>query len=174
MTPQSAKAKGRGLQNRVARMIADAAGLKCGSPGDENADITGRQMSQPGLDIVCQSEAARRAWVWPTYCRCAESWTRHPLKAMAEGRFEPARWWAEELPVARAAWQREPVLYVFSAARERLYVISAPWATSPGRKWFQVRGEVSDHLWALEEFDADLVAELVRRAGLPGGAYVSA
>jgi len=109
------------------------------------------------------TDAARKAWPWPTYCRCAESWTRHPLKAMAEGRFEPARWWAHERANVFPAWQRLPLLYVFSANREALYVVSEVWY-APTRSWFKVQGEVSGGLWELRAFDAGLVEGLVRLA----------
>lgn len=56
-TAKAIKAKGRRLQNFVAKRLAEITGLKYGSPGDETADVTGRQMGLGGVDIVLSKEA---------------------------------------------------------------------------------------------------------------------
>lgn len=57
MNTRGAKAKGRGLQNRIAKDLAKITGLQYGSPNDDLADLRGRLMGTPGADIVRSREA---------------------------------------------------------------------------------------------------------------------
>ena len=57
MNTRSAKAKGRSLQNQIARDLAKITGLQYGSPNEDLADVRGRLMGTPGADIVRSKEA---------------------------------------------------------------------------------------------------------------------
>lgn len=75
MTPQSVKAKGRALQNRVARDLARVTGLRYGRPDEDECDVKGRLMGTPGPDIVRVTMAARRRVPWFIECKARRSWT---------------------------------------------------------------------------------------------------
>lgn len=75
MSPQEVKAKGRALQNAVARDLARVTGLTYGRPDQDDCDLKGRLMGTPGSDIVRVTEAARTAVPWFIECKARRSWT---------------------------------------------------------------------------------------------------
>lgn len=65
MRPQSAKAKGRRLQQRVAADIVAALGL-------EPDDVVSRSSGANGTDVML-SPAARRVFPYAVECKCVEA-----------------------------------------------------------------------------------------------------
>jgi len=93
MLTRSAKAKGRRLQNQVARDLARVTGLRYGRPDDDSADLRGRPMGMSGPDIVRSERALERV---PFYieCRARESWGFGP-RTLDSGTSPLVTWFVE-------------------------------------------------------------------------------
>lgn len=70
MTPQSAKAKGRRLQQWVAQQISDLTGLECGA----DKPIESRPMGQHGVDIRLEKKALK-LFPFSVECKFQEKWS---------------------------------------------------------------------------------------------------
>lgn len=70
---QSAKAKGRNLQQMVCRWISDLTGFAWGG-GSEDAPISSRPMGQSGTDIRMESQVLK-AFPFSVECKWQESWS---------------------------------------------------------------------------------------------------
>ena len=91
MNTRGAKAKGRSLQNRVAKDLARVTGLRYGSPNDDLADLRGRLMGTPGEDIV-RSLKARRHVPFFIECKNSESWS-FGSRMFGDGLGQLVRWY---------------------------------------------------------------------------------
>jgi hypothetical protein len=72
ITIQSAKAKGRGLQQWVCQQLSDLFGI----PWGKDELIASREMGQSGVDVRLIGEAADR-FPWDVECKAQESWSVH-------------------------------------------------------------------------------------------------
>ena len=72
ITVQSAKAKGRNLQNWVAKKISCLLGIPFANQDDE-ALISSRQMGQAGTDVILRGEALKR-FPFSVECKNQEQW----------------------------------------------------------------------------------------------------
>jgi len=72
---QSAKAKGRHLQQYVCAKISEITGYEWGSSGDDKA-IESRPMGQKGMDIRMESQV-RELFPFSVECKFQESWAVH-------------------------------------------------------------------------------------------------
>ena len=72
---QSAKAKGRSLQQYVCRMISEITGYEWGSSGDDKP-IESRPMGQKGMDVRMESQV-RELFPFSVECKFQESWAVH-------------------------------------------------------------------------------------------------
>jgi hypothetical protein len=70
--PQSAKAKGRCLQQWVCKKISELTGHSWG----QDEPIESRPMGQPGTDIRMESHV-RKAFPFSVECKFQESWSVH-------------------------------------------------------------------------------------------------
>lgn len=131
MLTSSAKAKGRALQNRVAKDLAKATGLRYGRPDDDSADLRGRLMGTPGADLVRRWDDGVLNKV-PFYveCRARESWSLGPH--IFDGGTSPlVRWYIE---TARKARQEErenvhiPLLVAHRSHYPIVAVLGNQWA----------------------------------------------
>lgn len=95
MLTSSAKAKGRALQNRVAKDLATLTGLTYGRPDDESADLRGRLMGTPGSDLVRRWDPTVLASV-PFYveCKAREVWSFGP-RTLDGGSAPLIQWYIE-------------------------------------------------------------------------------
>jgi len=73
ITVQSAKAKGRNLQQLVCKMISDLTGFEWGG-GSEDAPISSRSMGQSGTDIRMESQVLKK-FPFSVECKWQESWS---------------------------------------------------------------------------------------------------
>jgi hypothetical protein len=69
MSAAAKKAKGRRLQQIVAKRISELTGLSCGKDGD----VVSREMGQNGVDIRL-SPKAREIFPWSIECKNQETW----------------------------------------------------------------------------------------------------
>jgi len=85
---QSAKAKGRRLQNWMAEKISVLLGIPCGK--DEL--IQGREMGQSGVDVKLIGEARKR-FPYSVECKAQESWSVHSwIKQAKENTMKDTDW----------------------------------------------------------------------------------
>lgn len=157
MLTSSAKAKGRALQNRVAKDLAAATGLQYGRPDDESADLRGRLMGTPGADLVRRWDDSVLSKV-PFYveCKAREAWSLGPH--IFDGASSPlVKWYIE---TARKA-QREanvgvniPLLVAHRSHYPAVAVLGHQWiGTGFGVlvlpiSWDGKRSHVSVFRWA--------------------------
>ena len=73
ITPQSAKAKGRRLQQWVCAKIAEVTGYEWGSSG-EDKPIESRPMSQSGPDVRMESQVCE-LFPFSVECKWQETWS---------------------------------------------------------------------------------------------------
>lgn len=85
---QSAKAKGRNLQNLVGKKIAELLGM----PFGKDELIASRPMGQAGTDIVLKGEAAD-SFPFSVECKCQESWSIHAWIEQARKNQEDGTDW---------------------------------------------------------------------------------
>ena len=72
---QSAKAKGRALQQWVCQKISDLTGYEWGSSGDDKP-IESRPMGQSGTDVRMESHVIKQ-FPFSVECKFQESWSVH-------------------------------------------------------------------------------------------------
>lgn len=72
ITPQSAKAKGRRLQQWVCKKVAEITGFEWGSNGNDKP-IESRPMGQSGTDIRMESSVLKK-FPFSVECKWQESW----------------------------------------------------------------------------------------------------
>lgn len=121
MDTRGAKAKGRSLQNRVAKDLAKVTGLRYGSPNDDLADLRGRLMGTPGADIV-RSKAAMELVPFYTECKNSQAWSLGK-RMFEDGLGQLIRWY---LSNCEKAMQAEG-----GAAQNIPIVVAAKAHTSP-------------------------------------------
>jgi len=73
ITPQSAKAKGRKLQQYACEKISELTGYEWGSSGDDKP-IESRPMGQSGTDVRMESQV-RKLFPYSVECKFQESWS---------------------------------------------------------------------------------------------------
>lgn len=71
--PQSAKAKGRRLQQWACKKISELTGYEWGSSGDDKP-IESRPMGQSGTDVRMESHV-RKLFPYSVECKFQESWS---------------------------------------------------------------------------------------------------
>ena len=137
MDTRGAKAKGRSLQNRVAKDLAKITGLTYGSPNDDQADLRGRLMGTPGADIVRSKDAMGLV---PFYAECknSESWS-FGKRMFEDGLGQLVRWYLDNCAKAQAmgiASLNIPILIAAKAhtspvvlIAEHKYTLSSRWNT---------------------------------------------
>lgn len=131
MLISSAKQKGRNLQNRIAKDLAQITGLRYGSPNDDLADLRGRLMGTPGEDIV-RSLRAREVVPFYVECKNSESWS-FGSRMFRDGLGQLIRWYigtadralktkdvSENIPIVVAAKAHFPPVVVIEDRRETL------------------------------------------------------
>lgn len=118
MNTRSAKAKGRSLQNRVAKDLASITGLRYGSPNDDLADLRGRLMGTPGADIV-RSERAMKILPFYVECKNTESWSFGP-EIFNNGLGQLIRWYFKTLECVQKLKDREWNIPIVVAAKARV------------------------------------------------------
>jgi hypothetical protein len=69
ISPASRKAKGRRLQNWVAKKVSELLNIPCG----RDEDIQGREMGQAGTDIKLYGKAAK-LFPFSVECKSQETW----------------------------------------------------------------------------------------------------
>jgi len=72
ITPQSAKAKGRHLQQWICKKVSELTGYEWGSSG-EDKPIESRPMGQSGTDIRMESQV-RKLFPFSVECKFQETW----------------------------------------------------------------------------------------------------
>ncbi len=72
ISPQSAKAKGRRLQQWTCQKISDITRFQWGSSGDD-CPIESRPMGQPGCDVRMEREV-RKLFPFSVECKWQETW----------------------------------------------------------------------------------------------------
>jgi len=88
ITPQSAKAKGRNLQNWVAQKISEVLNL----PWGKDEMIASREASQSGTDIRLVGEAKER-FPFSVECKWQEVWNVHSWIKQAQDNQEEGTDW---------------------------------------------------------------------------------
>lgn len=88
ITPQSAKAKGRNLQNWVAQKISEILNL----PWGKDEMIASREASQSGTDIRLVGEAKER-FPFSVECKWQEAWHIHSWIKQAQDNQEEGTDW---------------------------------------------------------------------------------
>ena len=73
ISPQSAKAKGRRLQQYACNKISELTGYEWGSSGDDKP-IESRPMGQSGTDVRMESQV-RKLFPYSVECKFQESWS---------------------------------------------------------------------------------------------------
>jgi hypothetical protein len=91
MNTRGAKAKGRSLQNRIAKDLARVTGLRYGSPNDDLADLRGRLMGTSGEDLV-RSLRARLKVPFFIESKNSESWS-FGSRIFGDGLGQLLRWY---------------------------------------------------------------------------------
>ncbi len=88
---QSAKAKGRRLQQWVCERISNLTGEEWGSSGDDKP-IESRPMGQSGCDVRMESHV-RKMFPFSVECKFQESWSVHSwIKQAQENQVEGTDW----------------------------------------------------------------------------------
>lgn len=86
--PSSRKAKGRRLQNWVAKKISELLGI----PYGKDKDIQGREMGQSGTDVKLYGEAAK-LFPFSIECKYQETWSLPAwIKQAKENENEGTYW----------------------------------------------------------------------------------
>jgi len=91
ITPQSAKAKGRNLQQYVCQKISDITGESWGSSG-EDCPIESRPMGQSGTDVRMESHVLKM-FPYSVECKAQESWNLHEFIKQAQTNILPDTDW---------------------------------------------------------------------------------
>jgi len=88
ITIAARKAKGRKLQNWVAKKISDLLGIPCG----RDKDIQGREIGQSGTDVKLYA-LARRLFPFSVECKWQETWAIPAwIKQAKENQIENTDW----------------------------------------------------------------------------------
>ena len=137
MDTRGAKAKGRSLQNRVAKDLAKITGLTYGSPNDDQADLRGRLMGTPGADIVRSKDAMGLV---PFYIEAknSESWS-FGKRMFEDGLGQLVRWYLDNCAKAQAMEIASLNIPIVIAAKahtspvvliaEHKHTLSSRWST---------------------------------------------
>lgn len=91
ITPQSAKAKGRRLQQWVCQQISELTGFPWGSSGDD-CPIESRSMGQSGTDVRMESHV-QKLFPYSVECKFQESWGVHSWVEQAQKNQTPGTDW---------------------------------------------------------------------------------
>lgn len=91
ITPQSAKNKGRRLQQWVCRKISDITGDAWGSSGDD-CPIESRPMGQSGTDVRMESHVLKK-FAYSIECKYQENWNLHDFVHQARVNTLPNTEW---------------------------------------------------------------------------------
>lgn len=110
ITPQSAKAKGRVLQQWVCKQISELTGHEWGSSGDDKP-IESRPMGQSGCDVRMESHVQEK-FPFSIECKFQESWAVPSwIKQAKENQKEGTDW----LLVAKSS-RKDPVVIMDALA----------------------------------------------------------
>ena len=102
---QSAKAKGRRLQQWACKQISQITGYEWGSSGDDKP-IESRPMGQSGTDVRMESQV-RKMFPFSVECKAQESWGVHSWIDQARANQEEGTDW---LVVAKRSRQKPVVI----------------------------------------------------------------
>ena len=105
ISPQSAKAKGRRLQQWVCQQVSDLTGFEWGSSGDDKP-IESRPMGQSGTDVRMESHV-QKLFPYSVECKWQESWSIPAWIKQAKENKKPGTDW---LLVCRRSREKEIVV----------------------------------------------------------------
>jgi hypothetical protein len=88
--PRSAKNKGRGFQQWIAKQIAEYTGLDYGS--EDDSSIASRPMSQNGVDIILRGEAKEK-FPWAVEAKNTEALSLYPTIEQAKNNIGNFKYW---------------------------------------------------------------------------------